>query len=453
MLSTVLISFLLASAQSEPIDLSLVTFPSGSNVDVSLTPNGQVEVRRGETLSRVKVEIDRIESLSTLDPMLRAFIVWAVSPEGEFENLGELEVDGREAELETTTALQRFGIIVTAEPHFMVDTPNQTIGFRSGPPRDDDIRVEPFSIEVGSQDYSTISLPPQGNLPARITEARMAFLVAESAGAGEFAETDLRKARVALGSMEELLRRNMPMDVLMPYVNDSIRLSALAARSARAQVIQNELDRETRRAELLEQQNRQLQQELQRLDLRQEDSEERLSELRSSLQTAQSENRSLELEMEEAARGIRSLENEVSNLSDPWPPLRDALMFGAGARETARGLTLTLAGATFESNSGTLGPEGREMLSRLAGVLGIDETPEILIEGHTQDSGPASRNLTLSEERAEAVRAYLLELGVSEDNLQAEGLGTTRPITGNEDAETRALNERVEIVFREIRNP
>ena len=127
-------------------------------------------------------------------------------------------------------------------------------------------------------------------------------------------------------------------------------------------------------------------------------------------------------------------------------------MFGAGARETARGLTLTLAGATFESNSGTLGPEGREMLSRLAGVLGIDETPEILIEGHTQDSGPASRNLTLSEERAEAVRAYLLELGVSEDNLQAEGLGTTRPITGNEDAETRALNERVEIVFREIRN-
>ncbi len=452
MLSTVVISFLLASAQSEPVDLSLVTFPSRSDVDVPLSPNGQVEVRRESTLSRVKVEIDRIDSVSSLDPSLRAYVVWAVSPEGEFENLGELEVDGRQAELETTTALQRFAIIVTAEPHFMVDVPNRSVGFRSGPPRDEDIRVEPFTIAVGTHDYSTISLPPQGSLPARVTEARMAYRVAESAGATELAEPELRKARVALESIEELLRRNMPMDVILPYVNDSIRLSALAARTARSQAIRNELTEETRRAELLEQQNRQLEQELQRLDQRQDESEQRLSELRLSLQTARSENRSLELEVEEATRGIRSLESEVARLGDPWPPLRNALMFGVGARETTRGLTLVLPAAYFESNSDTLEPEGREFLSRVAGILGVEETPQILIEGHTQDSGPASRNLTLSEERAEAVRAYLLDLGISEESLQAEGLGTTRPIAGNDDTETRVLNERVEILFREVQN-
>ena len=127
-------------------------------------------------------------------------------------------------------------------------------------------------------------------------------------------------------------------------------------------------------------------------------------------------------------------------------------MSGAGARETARGLSVTLPAVFFESNSGTLEPEGREFLSLLTGILGIEETPEILIEGHTQDSGPASRNLTLSEERAEAVRAYLLDRGISEDNLRAEGLGTARPIAGNDDTESRILNERVEILFREIRN-
>ena len=127
-------------------------------------------------------------------------------------------------------------------------------------------------------------------------------------------------------------------------------------------------------------------------------------------------------------------------------------MFGAGARETARGLTVTLPAAYFESDSGTLELEGREFLSLLAGILGVEETPEILIEGHTRDSGPASRNLTLSEERAAAVRDYLLDLGVSENNLRAEGFGTTRPIAGNDDAETTVLNERVEILFREVQN-
>jgi outer membrane protein OmpA-like peptidoglycan-associated protein len=452
MLSTLLLGFLFASPQSEAIDLSLVTFPPRSNVDVPLSPNGQVEVRREATLSRVKVEIDRIDSVSTLNPSLRAYIVWAVSPEGEFENIGELEVDGREAELETTTTFDRFGIIVTAEPHFMVDAPNRNVGFRSQTPRDEDIRIEPFSIDVGAYDYSAITLPPQGSIPARVTEARMAYRVAESAGATEFAEPELRKARVSLDSMEELLRRNMPLDVVLPYVNDSIRLSALAARIARAQAIRNELAEETRRAELLEQQNLQMEQELQRLDQRQEESEQRLSELRLSLQTELGENRSLELELEETSRTVRSLENEVARLGDPWPPLRNALMFGVGARETARGLTLTLPASYFESNSGTLEPEGRESLSRLAGILGVEETPQILIEGHTQDSGPASRNLTLSEDRAEAVKAYLFDQGISEDNLQAEGLGTTRPIAGNDDPETRELNERVELLFREVQN-
>lgn len=280
----------------------------------------------------------------------------------------------------------------------------------------------------------------------------MAFLLAESADAAQLAEPDYRRARVALDSMEELLRRNIPMEVLLPYVNDSIRLSAIATRSARDQVVSNQLAEMARRAELLEQQNRQMEQELARLDQRQEETDARMTELQSDLRAAQSDNRSLDLEITEANRLVSSLEAEVARLGNRWPPLRDALMIGAGARETARGLIVTLPRRYFESNSEEFEAEGREFLALLAGIIGLDETPEIRIEGHSSDSGPASRNLTLSEERAEAVRVYLLDLGIVEDNLQAEGFGTTRPIASNDDPETRRLNERVEILFREIRN-
>ena len=450
MVSTSFFAFLLAALQFSSVDLTMVTVPTNSSVDVPLLPVGEVEVRREETISRLKVKVERVNALLASDPIMRAYVAWAVSPEGEFENLGELEVDGRRAEVETATSLQRFGIIVTAEPHFMVDAPNTTVAFRSGPPRDDDVRIEPFTAEVGRYDYSAVSLPPQGSVPARVTQARMAFEVAEQTGAAELADPDFRRARVALDSMEELLRRIVPMDILLPYVNDSIRLSEHATRVARAQPIRNDLAEATRRAALLQRQNEQMQQEIERLDQRQNDVDQRIAELRLDLQDVLNENRALELEKEEADRQVRTLEAEVARLLDPWPPLRDALMFGSGARQTARGLLVTLPASYFGRNNETLEPEGREMLARLAGVLAVDEVPEIRIEGHTSDTGPASRNLTLSEERAEAVRVYLVEAGVPEESLDAEGFGTSRPIASNDDNETRALNERVEIIIREI---
>ena len=448
--SIAFLGFVLAALQSVSVDLTMVTIPTGARVDVPLLPDGEVEVRREETISRLKVKVERIDALLATDPTMRAYVAWAVSPEGEYENLGELEVGRRNAEVETVTSLQRFGIIVTAEPHFMVSAPNASVVFRSGPPRDDDVRVEPFTAEVGRYDYSGVSLPPQGNLPARVTQARMAFEVARQTGAADLANSDFRGARVALDSMEELLRRAMPMDLLIPYINDAIRLSEYATRVARAQPIRNELAETTRRAELLEGQNEQMRQEIQRLDRREDEVERRIAELRLELQESLSENRTLVLEKAEADRQMRTLEAELRRLQDPWPPLRDALMFRGGARQTARGLMVTLPGSYFEDNRETLEPEGREALARLAGILAVDEVLEIRIEGHSSDSGPASRNLTLSEERAEAVRVFLVEAGVAEDSLYAEGFGTSRPITSADETETRALNERVEIVIREI---
>ena len=68
------------------------------------------------------------------------------------------------------------------------------------------------------------------------------------------------------------------------------------------------------------------------------------------------------------------------------------------------------------------------------------------IIGHTDATGDPEANQTLSVERANAIKAALVERGVDANRLQAAGAGETRPVTNNQTAEGRALNRRVELV-------
>ena len=449
MISNVCLTFLMFVVQSMPVELTSLTAPTDSRVDVPLAPAGSIEVRRRDTVTRLKVKLERIAPLSVFGEVLRAYVVWAVSPEGTFENLGELEIDGQKAELETITRLQRFGVIITAEPHFMVDTPHTSVAFRSRPTLDDEVREEEVTVQVGLHDYSGISLPPQGALPPRIVQARMAFKIVEAEQAAKLADSQFRQARIAADSLEQLLRRSMPMEVLLPYANDSIRLSQIAVTTARAQPIQIELEEVTDRAERFERETGQLQAEVQRLRRQGQNLESRLDESQSELQDVRRVNRELGLDKDAALRHARTSEAEIVRLSDPWPPLRRALL-ESGARESARGLLFTLNEA-FDSRRSELNPGPRELLARLVGVLGSTDLVTIRIDGHTDNSGAEDKNLTLSEDRANSVRDFLVSAGLSDDIIHAEGFGSSRPIVPNEDDESRAINRRVEIVLRENR--
>ena len=68
------------------------------------------------------------------------------------------------------------------------------------------------------------------------------------------------------------------------------------------------------------------------------------------------------------------------------------------------------------------------------------------LQGYTDSRGSSSRNLDLSQRRAEAVRSYLVSRGVPSDRIVAKGMGPDRPVADNTSAEGRAQNRRVEIV-------
>lgn len=111
---------------------------------------------------------------------------------------------------------------------------------------------------------------------------------------------------------------------------------------------------------------------------------------------------------------------------------------------------ITLNEFLFEVNSFKLKEEHFSELDLLSEFLLTHPTLEVSISGHTDNTGNEHHNLTLSLRRAEQVAQYLIEKGVVYEKVIFEGLGRTRPIEGNETAEGRSKNRRVEIL---IRNP
>jgi outer membrane protein OmpA-like peptidoglycan-associated protein len=105
-----------------------------------------------------------------------------------------------------------------------------------------------------------------------------------------------------------------------------------------------------------------------------------------------------------------------------------------------------LEGLTFETGSSEL--SSNEMLDEAAEAL-KDSGAKIRIDGHADDQGVAAENQKLSLARAEAVKSYLVEKGVPEDNITTRGLSESRPLATNDTSDGRAENRRVELVVIE----
>jgi outer membrane protein OmpA-like peptidoglycan-associated protein len=122
----------------------------------------------------------------------------------------------------------------------------------------------------------------------------------------------------------------------------------------------------------------------------------------------------------------------------------------ASVKQEARGMVITLSGGVlFESGKSALLPSAQLKLNDVAKSL-IQEDPDskIVIEGHTDSQGAADFNQTLSQQRAQAVRDYLVSRGIASDRVTAQGFGFSRSIADNKSAEGRANNRRVEIVVQ-----
>ena len=117
------------------------------------------------------------------------------------------------------------------------------------------------------------------------------------------------------------------------------------------------------------------------------------------------------------------------------------------AKQTDRGLVLTLGDVLFDTGRATLKPGADRTIDRLAQALKDNPNTKVQIEGHTDSVGGDDYNLALSERRAEAVADALRFRGVPADRYEAKGLGKDFPVASNDSAAGRQQNRRVEIIF------
>jgi outer membrane protein OmpA-like peptidoglycan-associated protein len=119
------------------------------------------------------------------------------------------------------------------------------------------------------------------------------------------------------------------------------------------------------------------------------------------------------------------------------------------AKQTERGLVLTIGDVLFETDRADLKPGAARQLDKLVAALRDHPDLVVAIEGHTDSTGSHGYNMALSERRADAVRSHLARNGVDPRRLRAVGLGPDYPVASNNNPAGRQQNRRVEIVLQD----
>ena len=117
------------------------------------------------------------------------------------------------------------------------------------------------------------------------------------------------------------------------------------------------------------------------------------------------------------------------------------------AAELAKTGKVTLRSIQFDTAKATLKPESSSMLDQVVALLKQDQSLKLEVQGHTDNVGAAAANLKLSQDRAAAVKDYLVTTGgIAAARLTTAGFGDTKPVAPNTTDEGRAQNRRVELV-------
>src|SRR6188474_843975 len=202
-LSVCLLFVSLAVAQQD-VDRKTVaiTYPLDETVSVkfrgtTVLPRlkGEAKVKRaGRRGTRVELSVEDLPRASELGGIYTTYILWAISPDGHVDNLGEIKRSGStfvDSKIDVTTPLQTFALIVTAEPHFLMKVPSRMVVMENmapSNPRNSQLETSRIQYIGNSSDYFRDSRVPQiavsdfRDIPVALLGARQAVNLARYAG-------------------------------------------------------------------------------------------------------------------------------------------------------------------------------------------------------------------------------------------------------------------------------
>lgn len=447
-----------------------------TNVDfrgTALMPEakGGATVNSKQGRIEIKLHVEKLTGANQFGPEYLTYVLWAITPEGRPKNLGEVLLGGNSSRMEVTTDLQTFGLIVTAEPYFAVTQPSDVVVMENVVSDQTSGTIEPIDVHyellqrgqyvLTAPETERKPYPMDRKVPLELYEARNALRIAKWTGAERYAADSLHKAEISLQNAEEELTGKIGKKTVAQNSRDAAQIAedarliavrrieeerlaneraAAAAReeSARTQASQAESERAAAERAKAEAESAKAS-----ADSAAERANQEKNEAEAARAAALAQQQAAESEAEKARQSAAQAEQEKTQLREQ---LRQQLNTVLETRETARGLIVNMSDVLFDTGKYTLKPGAREKLAKIAGIILGHPGLKLEVEGHTDSVGGDEFNQRLSEQRANAVREYLVAQSVTSDSVTAHGFGKTRPVATNDTASGRQLNRRVELV-------
>jgi outer membrane protein OmpA-like peptidoglycan-associated protein len=437
---------------------------------------GEASVAANTGATRISLKFEHLSNPAQFGPEYLTYVLWAVTPEGRAERLGEVtlkDADKTTAGLYATTDLQSYGMIVTAEPYFSVSQPSDVVVMENFLRKDTSgtLEVIEAKYELLRRGQYTMNIsggqlaPITSDLrvPLQLREAREAIAIAKAQGADTYAPDVMAKAAVNMQNAAgfDYSKNEKELDTVAreatQEAEDARRISIVKEREA-AELAAKRREEDARRqaatatADAAEQARLRAAAEAERAEAERAKHEAEIATAKAvdakqdaelARMAALAEQKRLADDAAAAQAARAAAEKDTLALRDR---LREQLNAILQTRDTARGLIVSLSDVLFDFDQASLKPGAREKLAKVSGILLAYPTLHMNIEGHTDSVGSDDYNLKLSQRRADAVRDYLTSNGINTANVQAVGLGKDGPVASNDTAAGRQQNRRVEMV-------
>ncbi len=471
---------------------------------------GQLRVQNKQGVTYIEGEINKLEPATKFGGPFLTYVLWAITPEGSVNNLGEIIVNGTSGRIKASTNQQSFGLMLTAEPYFAITVPSEMVVVENTILPETLGKIEAVDakyelLERGKYESGVFApLPIDPKVPLELYQARNAARIGEWLGIDKYATESWAKAMIELKNAEgyqsrkDSNRKSVQMtarDAVQIFEDarviglkrmDEERLAnerrAAQERQARARA---EAEAETQRRKEEEEARKREEEARRRAELEREVEAARreraeAEKMKAELAVAQEAQRRAEAEAararavaeqelarktadeakrrEEEARQSAEMARKAAEQSRlaaeqaarEKAELRARLLqqFNAvlDTRDTERGLVVNMGDVLFDTGSFTLRQLAREKLARLSGIVLNYPGLRLESEGHTDNVGGEAFNQKLSEQRAGAVRDYLLSQGIPADQITSSGKGFTMPVADNKTPAGRQQNRRVELI-------
>ena len=443
--------------------------------------NASVQSQMGST--KVSTELNHLSPANQFGPEYMTYVLWAITPEGRAMNMGEVVLEGDHARLLSTTDLQTFGLIVTAEPYFAVTQPSDVVVAENFISQETSGTIEQVEakyelLERGQYifdrgQYQPVKVNPKG--PLQLAEAENAVEIARLAGADRYAPDTFQKALLDLQNAEGFLNgsRNrkesetnsreaaqMAEDariITIRKIRAEEAAATKAASDAREAAAQAAAQQAQEQAQLDQQRRERAEQDRLQADQARAAAEKMKADALTAAQQAAQERAAADAARQQAVAAQAAAAAEADRLrlanqqsEQEKSQLRERLkqQFNSilETRESARGLIVNISDVLFDFDKFTLKAGAREKLAKVSGILLAYPGLKIQLEGHTDSIGSDDYNMTLSQNRANAVQEYLVQQGVPSGILSSVGLGKASPVASNDTDSGRQQNRRVEMV-------